>query len=186
MAWINFFGDKVRIKDIFLRNGRCLADVFYPVGSIYISAASTSPADMFGGTWKKLEGRYLLAAGDDTYVPLTSEGSYFTLNKRNRVKWGRDNSWVYKDLDAGTYKAVNETFDNQDPASGHQKEVWARAEVGLEHGAMGQGVRVSTFEATGYGLTKAPGFTERVIVSSGTYRPCLPPTVVVYMWQRTA
>lgn len=88
MAWINFFGDKVRIKDIFLRNGRCLADVFYPVGSIYISAASTSPADMFGGTWKKINGRYLLAAGDDVYVPLTSEGSYFTLNKRNRVRWG--------------------------------------------------------------------------------------------------
>ena len=186
MAWINFFGDKVRIKDIFLRNGRCLADVFYPVGSIYISAASTSPADMFGGTWKKINGRYLLAAGDDAYVPLTSEGSYFTLNKRNRVKWGRDDSWVYKDLDAGTYKAENKTFDDQDPASGHQKEVWARAEVGLEHGDMGQGMRVSTFESVGYGLTKAPGFTERVIVSSGTYRPCLPSTVVAYMWQRTA
>lgn len=72
MAWINFFGDKVRIKDIFLRNGRCLADVFYPVGSIYISAASTSPADMFGGTWEKLEGRFLLGAS--SAYPVNSTG----------------------------------------------------------------------------------------------------------------
>ena len=172
---------KFKIYDNLEFNGCIL-----PIGFIYMSMVDENPAKWFGGTWEKIYGRYLLAAGDDAYVPLTSEGSYFTLNKRNRVKWGRDDSWVYKDLDAGTYKAVNETFDNQDPASGHQKEVWARAEVGLEHGAMGQGVRVSTFDSTGYGLTKAEGFTERVIVSSGTYRPCLPPTIVVYMWQRTA
>ena len=172
---------KFKIYDNLEFNGCIL-----PIGFIYMSMIDENPAKWFGGTWEKIYGRYLLAAGDDTYVPLTSEGSYFTLNKRNRVKWGRDNSWVYKDLDAGTYKAENKTFDDQDPASGHQKEVWARAEVGLEHGAMEQGVRVSTFESTGYGLTKAPDFRERVIVSSGTYRPCLPPTVVVYMWQRTA
>lgn len=76
MAWINFFGDKVRIKDIFLRNGKCLADVFYPVGSIYISAASTSPADMFGGTWKKLEGRFLLGAS--SAYPVGSTGGEAT------------------------------------------------------------------------------------------------------------
>lgn len=172
---------KFKIYDNLEFNG-CI----FPVGYIYISASPENPSTWFGGTWKKINGRYLLAAGDDVYVPLTSEGSYFTLNKRNRVKWGRDNSWVYKDLDAGTYKAENKTFDDQDPSSGHQKEVWARAEVGLEHGAMGQGMRVSTFESKGYGLTKAETFMERVIVSSGTYRPCLPPTVVVYMWQRTA
>lgn len=172
---------KFKIYDNLEFNG-CI----FPIGFIYMSMIDENPAKWFGGIWEKICGRYLLAAGDDAYVPLTSEGSYFTLNKRNRVKWGRDNSWVYKDLDAGTYKAENKTFDDQDPASGHQNEVWARAEVGLEHGAMGQGVIVSTFESMGYGLTKAEGFTERVIVSSGTYRPCLPSTIVVYMWKRTA
>ena len=31
----------------------------YPVGSYYISGNSTSPADLFGGTWQRIEGRIL-------------------------------------------------------------------------------------------------------------------------------
>lgn len=36
----------------------------YPVGSIYISTVSTSPASLFGGTWEQLKDRFLLGAGD--------------------------------------------------------------------------------------------------------------------------
>lgn len=35
----------------------------YPIGSIYISASTESPADLFGGTWEKIEDRFLLASG---------------------------------------------------------------------------------------------------------------------------
>ena len=34
----------------------------YPVGAIFISTSSTSPAEKFGGTWKQLERRFLLGA----------------------------------------------------------------------------------------------------------------------------
>lgn len=36
----------------------------YPVGSIYKSTNSTSPAKLFGGTWEQIKDRFLLAAGD--------------------------------------------------------------------------------------------------------------------------
>lgn len=39
----------------------------YPVGAIYMSADSTSPASLFGGTWEQLKDRFLLGAGD-TYA----------------------------------------------------------------------------------------------------------------------
>lgn len=39
----------------------------YPVGSIYMSVNSTSPASLFGGTWEQLKDRFLLGAGD-TYA----------------------------------------------------------------------------------------------------------------------
>lgn len=35
----------------------------YPVGSIYMSVNSTSPATLFGGTWERIRDRFLLAAG---------------------------------------------------------------------------------------------------------------------------
>ena len=38
-------------------------DMIYPVGSIYMSAQSTSPASLFGGTWEQLKDRFLLGAG---------------------------------------------------------------------------------------------------------------------------
>jgi len=37
----------------------------YPVGSIYMSVNSTSPATIFGGTWERIEGTFLLAATDN-------------------------------------------------------------------------------------------------------------------------
>jgi microcystin-dependent protein len=39
----------------------------YPVGSVYQSAVSTSPADVLGGEWTQIKDRFLLAAGD-TYA----------------------------------------------------------------------------------------------------------------------
>ena len=36
----------------------------YPVGSIYMSINSTSPAALFGGTWEQIKDMFLLAAGD--------------------------------------------------------------------------------------------------------------------------
>lgn len=44
-----------------------LLNVVYPVGSIYMSVNSTSPATLFGGTWERIQDRFLLAAGS-TYV----------------------------------------------------------------------------------------------------------------------
>lgn len=38
--------------------------LIYPVGSIYMSVNSTSPASLFGGTWVQLKDRFLLGAGD--------------------------------------------------------------------------------------------------------------------------
>lgn len=32
----------------------------WPIGSIYISVNSTSPANLFGGSWEEIQGRFLL------------------------------------------------------------------------------------------------------------------------------
>lgn len=37
-------------------------DAIWPVGSIYISTRSTDPATFLGGTWNRLQGRFLIGA----------------------------------------------------------------------------------------------------------------------------
>lgn len=44
--------------------GKLILDLIHPVGSIYISTVSTSPGDLFGGTWEQIKDVFLLAAGD--------------------------------------------------------------------------------------------------------------------------
>ena len=39
-----------------------IADAIYPVGSIYMSVNSTNPQTLFGGTWQRIQGRFLFAA----------------------------------------------------------------------------------------------------------------------------
>lgn len=40
-----------------------IADLIYPVGAIYLSTSSTSPQTLFGGTWQRIQDRFLLCAG---------------------------------------------------------------------------------------------------------------------------
>ena len=61
--WIDHFGldltDYIKTSEVF--------DMIYPVGSVYISVNSTSPATLFGGTWVQIKDTFLLSAGD-TYT----------------------------------------------------------------------------------------------------------------------
>jgi len=50
-----------------------LVDKIYPVGSIYLSTSSADPATLFGGTWTRIQDRFLLAAGS-TYLAGTTGG----------------------------------------------------------------------------------------------------------------
>lgn len=54
-------------------NKELILDVVYPIGSIYMSVNSTSPASLFGGTWEQLKDRFLLGAGD-TYTTSGATG----------------------------------------------------------------------------------------------------------------
>ena len=44
--------------------GKSILDAVYPIGSIYMSVNSTSPATLFGGTWSQLKDKFLLGCGD--------------------------------------------------------------------------------------------------------------------------
>ena len=55
-------GNGDNIADTYLKM-QALLDKTYPVGSIYMSLQSTSPASLFGGSWTPIQNRFLYAQG---------------------------------------------------------------------------------------------------------------------------
>lgn len=56
-----------------------IVDLIYPIGSIYMSVNSTSPASLFGGTWTQLQNRFLLGAGSSYSAGATGGASTHVL-----------------------------------------------------------------------------------------------------------
>lgn len=51
----------------------------WPIGSIYISMVSTNPGTLFGGTWVRMENRFLLGAGSGYVAGSTGGEAEHTL-----------------------------------------------------------------------------------------------------------
>lgn len=50
-----------------------LLDIIYPVGSIYMSTNTVSPANIIGGQWEQIQGRFLLGSSNN-YTVLSTGG----------------------------------------------------------------------------------------------------------------
>lgn len=136
----------------------------YPVGSIYISANSTSPAELFGGTWEQIKDQFLLAAGD-TYAAGDSGGSAshsHTLSANGAACIGN-----YADVTA-FYTGYKYFW--KDYSTGTNMWAWT-------HNGDGQ----LTSSMTHYNDGSFVGLT-----GSTDSDNSMPPYLVLYMWQRVA
>lgn len=61
--------------------GKPLVDLLYPVGSIYMSVLETDPGTLFGGTWERIQDRFLLASGDSYGLGETGGEAAHTLTE---------------------------------------------------------------------------------------------------------
>lgn len=62
----------------------------YPVGSVYINVGDVNPAILFGGTWERLGGRFLLGA-DSTYAAGSEAAHTLTVDEMPKHNHGLDN-----------------------------------------------------------------------------------------------
>ena len=140
-------------------SGKTLFDIVYPVGAIYMSVSSTSPAILFGGTWEQIQDRFLLAAGSSYAAGNTGGEAAHTLTEleiprhthalRANTSWGESEAlapWAQ-------YFGSNILYD-----------------VGASGG---------TITRSYYAEVAQP-------VGSGAAHNNMPPYLVVYMWKRTA
>ncbi|MEX5397223.1 hypothetical protein ABPH35_02330 [Streptococcus sp. ZJ93] len=54
---------------------------------------------------------------------ICNENQSFTLSRTTMLRYGKNESWVYKELGAGTYRATTDLFGQGDPAHGITKAV---------------------------------------------------------------
>lgn len=131
----------------------------YPVGAIYMSVSSTSPASLFGGTWEQIQNRFLLAAGSSYTAGDTGGEATHTLTANEMPVHSHD-------LRANTSWGGSETL-----------APWAQyfsSNILYDVGASG-----GTITTSYYGnVTQLTGGN----VSHNN----MPPYLVVYVWKRTA
>ena len=59
--------------------GEALLDTYYPVGRIYFSTVNVSPASFMGGSWTRIQDRFLLCAGTSYAAGSTGGAANVTL-----------------------------------------------------------------------------------------------------------
>lgn len=192
MADYGYFKDKEG-KDIYiddthiLHNGKRLVDVIYPVGSVYISANNTSPATLFGGTWKQIKDTFLLSAGDIYKAGSTGGEANHTLTTNEMALHNHD---------------FNATTNNQNLTGEMVNLAVQSSGTGL--GAQGIISTKSTTGSIGYAVNSkngGNGYTDDLVINashshtvSGTTNSTggghahnnMPPYLAVYVWHRVA
>jgi microcystin-dependent protein len=84
------YADKIIADDLklhFTSNAiatkKYILDVTYPVGSIYMSMMPTDPSILFGGSWERLQDKFLLGASGDYSVGATGGEAKVTLTEQH-------------------------------------------------------------------------------------------------------
>lgn len=106
-----------------------IVNLVYPVGSIYLSVSSTSPAILFGGTWVQLKDRFPLGEGDTynagniggeaTHKLTTSEmpSHSHNVSKTSEQRWSNvDGNWA--NFRCGTSTVIGNNIYTQNTGGG--------------------------------------------------------------------
>lgn len=133
----------------------------FPVGYIYMSMVDENPAKWFGGTWEKIEERFLLGASSAYPVGSTGGEAAHTLTV-SEIPGHRHNtnSWTM---------VVNAGGANMTPSIGASTVIGAATAI------------VPNVQATKNGDNNAVESE-----GGGQAHNNMPPYLAVYMWQRTA
>lgn len=133
-----------------------LVNKLYPVGCIYQSTSSTSPASFLGGTWERIKDKFILAAGD-TYAAGKTGG------------------------EAGHALTVDEM-----PAHRHEGiDIDNLYCFGWENGSR-TGVNFKKFYGGTYWGNDVQNRLASGYAGGSTAHNNMPPYLTVYVWKRTA
>ena len=172
----------------------------YPVGAIYISVVSTSPATLFGGTWSALADRFLIGAsasypvgstGGATSHDHTSPAHSHTVNSHTHT------SPAHTHGGSGLFAHINISTSLNRIYMAKGTYAWTGAPSTYLSGSASStanpdsnttgAIIDGTTESTTPGATGGTALTTNGTTPGNTGSgSSLPPYLAVYMWKRTA
>ena len=155
--------------------GKSLLDLTYPVGSVYMSFSSTSPATLFGGTWAKVEGLFLMGA-DKNHAANTVGGAASHTLKESELPAHSHRVLGYANAEnVGHSHTIPNIRTGSSGESGAYAETWGT----------GSGSRSLSTDFTDITHNHRVDITSQT-TGSGAAISMLPPYMAVNMWRRTA
>ena len=142
----------------------------YPVGSIYISVNNTNPKDIYGGSWEKIQNRFLLGSGSNYSLGSTGGNSSVSYTPSGTV--GNHTLTIQEMPSHHHAQATN------NGKSGPTREVPAGIPYGIDYG---DGVGEVPTANTGGSQAHNHPFT-----GTSSNINIMPPYIVVNVWKRTA
>ena len=149
-----------------------ILDAVYPVGSIYMSVNSVSPATVLGGTWEQIQDRFLLAAGS-TYAAGATGGSATKNIQHNHSTQGH--TLTLSEIPSHSHEMLNVIVERE---PGYMTLDWG---TGVADNSNPSYRRYT--EAAGGGGSHSHGDTG---YAGSTAQDIMPPYLAVYVWKRTA
>ena len=175
--------------------GQHIALSSMPVGHIYMSVDSTSPATLFGGGWSQLTNRFLVGAGGSYAVNTTGGGTSTSYTPAGTVA---NHTLTESEIPAhthgskslsGSWQNGNARFPGTSSVSGIVTNIkksingyWSET-GGTDTNTVGFNID-ATHEHNSFGGSNPQhnhGFTGTAATIS-----TMPPYLAVYMWQRTS
>ena len=156
-----------------------IANLIYPVGSIYMSVNSTSPSTLFGGKWERIQDRFLLAAGS-TYAAGKMDGSADAVVVRHSHG---QSSHAHSPSDGEQYGFM-EYKQNVNVSRTKVKTDSSSAGRYAILGTSGaSSAKESNLDFSHYTSFATPKISDSGVSGEGKN---MPPYLTVYMWKRTA
>ena len=155
-----------------------LLDIFYPIGSIYQSTKSIDPNNVIGGTWQKIEGRFLFASSS-TYSIGNEGGSDKNILIANNIPLLSVSTKINQTSLKGAFANFAAQSSGQGPTASGICEVYLAGEYGgygTSKANMNDSVRIDATHS--HTATSTAGNSSPQAINN------MPPYKVINMWER--
>lgn len=153
----------------------------YPIGSIYMSVNDTKPSTLFGGTWERLEGRFLIGAGTNMRTNTNESFGSLGVGEPEFANGERGGQYYHK---LGIDEMPEHHHDTNDWTIVANKD---GVKISTNFGAKCIGINAEdTNIVPNMHATKNEDGNATGDAGGGKAHSNMPPYLAVFMWKRTA